>query len=98
MKNGIDKKKNDMIDHLMEAIMVLRTCDECEKFFYDICSKKELENISRRVLIAKLIVDGETYRSILEKTNASNVTISRLKTVMGTENNMLEKVVKRAWL
>ena len=91
----MDDNKKEMVYHLMEAIMTLRTIEECEKFFYDICSKEELKKISRRVLIAKLIVEGETYRNILEKTNASNITISRLKTVMSNDGSVLADVVKR---
>ena len=91
----MDDNKKEMVYHLMEAIMTLRTIEECEKFFYDICSKEELNKISRRVLIAKLIAEGETYRSILEKTNASNITISRLKSVMSNDGSVLADVVKR---
>jgi len=91
----VEKRKQEMIDHLMQAIMTLRTKEECEKFFLDVCTVDELNKIGRRVQIAKLIVDGETYRSILEKTNASNITISRLKTVMDKEGSVLSDVVKR---
>ena len=84
-----------MVDHLMEAIMTLRTTEECEKFFVDVCSADELKKIGRRVQIAKLIIEGKTYRSILEETNASNITISRLKNVMAKDDSVLAEVVKR---
>ena len=91
----MDVTKTEMINHLMEAIMTLQTVDECEKFFSDLCTNDELNRISRRVLIAKLIVEGETYRNILKKTNAANITISRLKTVMSQDDSVLLDVVKR---
>lgn len=91
----MDENKTEMVDHLMDAIMTLRTIDEYRKFFYDICSKEELYRISRRVLIAKLIVEGENYRNILKKTNTSNITISRLKTVMSNDESVLADIVKR---
>jgi len=79
----------------MEAIMTLKTTEECEKFFVDICSADELTKISRRVQIAKLIIEGKTYRSILEETNASNITISRIKNVLSKDDSVLAEVVKR---
>ncbi len=91
----MNEKEREMVDHLMAAIMTLRTIEECEKFFVDVCSADELKKISRRVQIAKLITEGKTYRSILEETNASNITISRLKNVMADDDSVLAKVVKR---
>ena len=75
--------------------MTLKTTEECEKFFVDICSAHELTKISRRVQIAKLIIEGKTYRSILEETNASNITISRIKNVLSKDDSVLAEVVKR---
>ena len=91
----MNKKEREMVDHLMEAIMTLRTTEECEKFFVDVCSADELKKIGRLVQIAKLIIEGKTYRSILEETNASNITISRLKNVMAKDDSVLAEVVKR---
>ena len=91
----MNEKEREMVDHLMEAIMTLRTTEECEKFFVDVCSADELKKIGRRVQIAKLITEGKTYRSILEETNASNITISRLKNVMAKDDSVLAEVVKR---
>ena len=91
----MNEKEKEMVYHLMEAIMTLRTTEECEKFFIDVCSLDELNRISRRVRIAKLIIEGKTYRSILEETNASNITISRVKNVMSKDDSILAEVVKR---
>ncbi|MBO5573693.1 MAG: TrpR YerC/YecD [Clostridium sp.] len=89
------EQEREMVNHLMEAIMTLKTTEECEKFFVDICSADELTKISRRVQIAKLIIEGKTYRSILEETNASNITISRIKNVLSKDDSVLAEVVKR---
>jgi len=91
----VGEQEREMVNHLMEAIMTLKTTEECEKFFVDICSADELTKISRRVQIAKLIIEGKTYRSILEETNASNITISRIKNVLSKDDSVLAEVVKR---
>ena len=89
------EEKARIVDQFIDAIMSLQTKEECEKFFFDLCSVDELTKISRRVQIAKLIVEGKTYRSILDITNASNITISRLKGVMEKPNSVLADVVTR---
>lgn len=92
----MDSKNKEMVNNLLEAIMTLETKEECERFFCDLCSVEELNKISRRVLIAKLIIEGENYRSILGKTNTANITISRIKTILNKEGSVLSDVVKRA--
>lgn len=87
--------KREMISHLMEAIMTLQNLSECEQFFNNLCTSDEIEKFSKRLLIAKLINDGENYRSILKKTNTSNATVSRIKNVMTKDKSVLADVVKR---
>lgn len=79
------KDNKEMIDHLMEAIINLQTEEECEKFFSDLCSETEIQALKKRILIAKYIINGYTYREILEETNASTATISRIKNVITNE-------------
>ena len=93
--NILTASEIEMVNHLMEAIRTLRTVDECEMFFYDLCSKGELKKISKRIQVAKLIDENETYRNILKKTNASNIVISRVKQVMSNKDSVLATVVKR---
>ena len=40
------------MDELFDAILKLETKDECRNFFEDICTVKELQDISQRLLVA----------------------------------------------
>ena len=61
-----------------EAILTLRTQEECRRFFEDICTIKELQAISQRMRVACLLDSGSNYLEVSETTGASSATISRV--------------------
>ncbi|ADQ05053.1 TrpR like protein, YerC/YecD [Caldicellulosiruptor owensensis OL] len=73
-----EKLKNEMTDHLFEAILELRTIEECYNFFEDLCTVREIQELSQRFEVAKLLFDGAKYSDITRKTGASPATISRV--------------------
>ena len=70
--------KNQDIDELFEAILTLRDQEDCYRFFEDVCTVGEINAMSQRLLVARLLDSGETFSSIAEKTKASSATISRV--------------------
>ncbi|HHT50725.1 MAG TPA: TrpR-like protein YerC/YecD [Eubacteriaceae bacterium] len=72
------KIKDENIDELFEGILKLKTINECYRFFEDICTIKEIQSISQRLQVAKLLLQNEKYTEIEEKTKASTATISRV--------------------
>ena len=76
MKKQIINTENR--EFLYEAILKLQTLEECEAFFEDLCTVQELESISQRLVVAKLLTEDKVYTDIVEKTGASTATISRL--------------------
>ena len=61
-----------------EAIMTLRSQEECRRFFEDICTIQELQAISQRLRVACLLDRGSNYLEVSEATGASSATISRV--------------------
>ena len=61
-----------------EAILTLRTQEECRRFFEDICTIKELQASSQRMRVACLLDGGSNYLEVSEATGASSATISRV--------------------
>ena len=61
-----------------EAVMTLRSQEECRRFFADICTIKELQAISQRMRVACLLRSGSNYLEVSEVTGASSATISRV--------------------
>lgn len=65
-------------DRLFDAILQLETADECYRFFEDLCTIKELRDLSQRFQIATLLNQGMNYQSIVKQVDASTTTISRV--------------------
>ena len=71
-------EKRDHGDLLYQAILTLKSLDECKKFFSDLCTVGELRSMEQRFEVAMLLSDGMIYNDILERTGASSATISRV--------------------
>ena len=63
---------------LFRAIMSLSTEEECAAFFEDLCTIKEIQDLSQRLQVAAMLNRGEKYQSIEQSTGASTATISRV--------------------
>lgn len=66
------------VETLFEAILTLRNVDECRVFFEDVCTLKELREISQRLQVAQMLRSGTSYALINAQTGVSTATISRV--------------------
>ena len=67
-----------MSDKLFDAILGLKDREECAAFFDDLCTIKELQDMSQRFDVALLLGEGNNYADISALTGASSATISRV--------------------
>ena len=74
MKN----ENNERLNNFFDALLSLKTREECEMFFDDICTIKELIDISQRYEVAVMLSQWNVYTEIASKTGASTATISRV--------------------
>lgn len=72
------KIKTEAVDHLFEAVLTLKSPEECYAFFEDVCTVNELLSLSQRYEVAKMLREKKTYLDIAERTGASTATISRV--------------------
>lgn len=72
------KFENDSFEHLMQAVSMLETEEECKAFFEDLCTIKELQDMSQRFETAVMLSNGKNYQSILSSIGTSTATISRV--------------------
>ncbi len=70
--------KNDKIRKLYSVIKTLKNEDECAAFFSDLCTDKELEKMAERVYAAQLLMEGKTYNQVMEQSEISSATLSRV--------------------
>ena len=72
------KLKNKACDKLFDAILKLKTQEECYRFFEDLCTINEIHSLAQRYEVARMLKKGDTYIAVAEKTGASSATISRV--------------------
>ena len=72
------KIKDESVDFLFEAILSLKTVDECYNFFEDLCTVPEIKAMSQRLLVAHMLSTKRVYSDIVAETGASTATISRV--------------------
>jgi len=71
---------------LCEAILQLKTRDECRKFLLDLCTPAEIVAFAERWKIARLLDRNvESYRDLHEKTGISVTTIGRVARFLNLE-------------
>ncbi len=74
----MDNFRIESFDALFEAVLKLKGVEDCRKFFEDVCTIKELQDISQRLEVAKLLSEGKNYQEVCKATGASTATISRV--------------------
>lgn len=89
------KLKNDNNDFLFEAILQLRSLEECYDFFEDLCTVTEIKSISQRIAVAKMLRDKKVYSEIVAETGASTATISRVNRTLQYGCNGYEAIFER---
>ena len=74
----MDKYYSSQVDMLFNAIIGLKDIKTCKTFFEDVCTIKELQEMSQRLQVAKELRNGKNYQEISKLTGASTATISRV--------------------
>ena len=83
------------IDEFFKAILLLKTEAECYQFFEDVCTVKELLDISQRLKAAKMLKRGENYSVIGKETGMSTATISRVSRCLEYGSGGYDLVIER---
>lgn len=63
---------------LYELFAKITSPEDFEKLLVDLCTFNELDQLSQRLLCAKLLLKGYTYNKIIEITDISSATLSRV--------------------
>lgn len=88
--------RNDDTAALFAAVVSLESRDEAAHFFRDLCTRRELEEISQRWAVARKLAEGHPYREIAVDTGVSTATIVRINQWLrhgtGGYQQMLDKL------
>ncbi|MBE6720504.1 MAG: TrpR YerC/YecD [Ruminococcaceae bacterium] len=93
MKDKFINKKN--VDFLFDAILSLQSKEECYDFFEDLCTVQELQTLSQRIAVAKMLSEKRVYTDIVNETGASTATISRVNRSLQYGCDGYDKIFER---
>ncbi|SFQ34848.1 Trp operon repressor family [Lachnospiraceae bacterium XBB1006] len=92
MGKRIEKANMDL---LVNCFLSLKDKNEAQNFFEDLCTIKELQDISQRLEVAQLLMEKKKYQEIASMTGASTATISRVNRSLMYGNNSYETIIQR---
>ena len=87
--------KHSDFKNLYSAILSLSSEEDCRMFFEDICTIKELETMSQRLEVARMLINGSTFNEIVAATGASTTTISRVKRCLNYGDGGYRRVIEK---
>lgn len=88
-------RKSEATDALFRAVLSLQSVEECYAFFEDLCTMKELSDMSQRFQAARLLLQGSTYDQIVKEVEISTATISRINRCIQYGEGGYQTVIER---
>lgn len=88
-------KRSQAMDRLFESFLKLETIDECYAYFEDLCTIKELNDMSQRLQVAKLLSQGLSYQKITEQVDVSTATIGRVSKCLNYGSGGYRTILKK---
>ena len=83
------------MQELFEGILSLQTVQECERFFTDICTIKDLQALTQRLQVAKQLYEGRNYNEVYQDTGVSSATICRVNKCLNYGDGGYKTVLDR---
>ena len=77
--NGAHGSPEDAaLARLLDAICSLRTPEEARALLSDLCTPREVADLSQRLEVARMLSQGSSYVDVSRETGASSTTVSRV--------------------
>ena len=89
------KIRCESVDRLFQTILNLETVEECYEYFEDICTIKEIQDMSQRLDTAILLSKGMSYQKIAEAVDVSSATIGRVSKCLNYGNGGYRMAIDR---
>jgi TrpR-related protein YerC/YecD len=84
---GISQRQEAVAERsLFQAVLTLKTVEECRDFFRDLCTPAELQALADRWSVVGLLQQGMPYREIHRVSGVSVTTIGRVARYLGAGN------------
>jgi TrpR-related protein YerC/YecD len=88
--------QSESLDRLFDVILQLEDREDCYRFFDDLCTVKEMQDLSQRLEVAMRLHQGENYLNIAKATGASTATISRVSKCLNYGSGGYRRAIEKA--
>ena len=85
----------ESVDRLFQTILNLQTLEDCYAYFEDLCTIKEIQDMSQRLDTAILLSKGISYQKIAEQVEVSSATIGRVSKCLNYGTGGYKKVIQK---
>lgn len=85
----------ESVDRLFQTILRLESIEECYAYFEDLCTIKEILDMSQRLDTAILLSKGLSYQKIAETVEVSSATIGRVSKCLNYGTGGYQKAIER---
>ena len=80
---------------LYRVLASLHSEEEIRILFEDLCTYKEIEQMSQRLIAAEMLMQGMTYTQVTSKTDISTATLSRVSRCIQHGSGGYSSVLRR---
>ena len=91
----IKVRRSPEADDLFQAMLSLKSVEECYAFFSDLFTVQELAAFAQRFQVARMLSDGSTYEMIRQQVPVSSSTITRINTELRYGSGGYQMVLER---
>ena len=91
----MQKIRCESVDRLFQSILNLQSLEECYAYFEDLCTIKEILDMSQRLDTAILLAKGMSYQKIAEQVAVSSATIGRVSKALNYGSGGYQKAIER---
>lgn len=89
--------KKEAHQKLIEAFLSLENKKEAKNFLRDILTESEIEEFSKRLQAAHLLLEKTSYKEIEKKTSLSSTTVARISKWLSEGYGGYKKILERIY-
>ena len=87
------EKRNLILNDFWSAVTLLDDKKQISNFFKSLLTHTEMEMVSKRIQIVKMLLNGRSYEEIKRTIKVTDSTIARINNLLASENNGLEAAI-----
>ena len=87
--------QQDLLFDLLSAFKAINTIDQVVLFIQDLLTNSEVKRLAKRLRIAKLLLEGETYEAIELELHTSHSTVAKVAIWLADKGEGFRSVIKR---